>query len=283
MAHKLGLGDRLHVHEHDLDCAEDDRAVGVLELRHDALTDMLGLALVCGAVFGECVEDRDAPPLGALVERDEQLGEQLRVEHEDAGRVASARLARSLLDVRECGDRVCDDHWVAVRHHVLDAVDEAPLVRELGLEGEELCDADHRGLAHVRVLVMQAAVERVGQVVDDLFRAQAAHCADRERADERVWVLRVLDECVDREDHELGLCLGVVYEVEVDELLLLDVLRLHVLEHVGEECGHVLADGHVGNHALDRVLAAVAILAVDWSVTTHAQHVARSSRPCGAP
>ena len=73
-----------------------------------------------------------------------------------------------------------------------------------------------------------------------------------------------LDKGVHCENHELRLCLGVVHEVEVDELLLLQILRLHVFEHVGKERRDVLADGHVGNDPLDAILAFLAVLAVHW-------------------
>ena len=111
---------------------------------------------------------------------------------------------------------------------------EAVLQHQLGLEIVELRDAQRGRLAHVRVLVAQALVEGVAEVVDDLFGAQAAHGPDREGAYERVRVVRVLDEGVDSEDDELGLRLRVVHEVEVYELLLLEVDCLHVLEDIGE-------------------------------------------------
>lgn len=79
------------------------------------------------------------------------------------------------------------------------------------------------------------------------------------------WGMRAtnLDKRVHGENDELGLRLGVVHEVEVHELFLLNVFGLHVFEHVWEERGHVLANGHVGDDALDRVLAPLAVLAVD--------------------
>jgi hypothetical protein len=119
-------------------------------------------------------------------------------------------------------------------------LEEAVVEDELGLDVVQLRDAQRGGLAHVRVLVPQALLERVREVVDDLLRAQAAHRADRERAHERVRVVRVLHERVHGEDDELRLRLGVVHEVEVHELLLLEVVRLHVLEHVREQPADVL-------------------------------------------
>jgi hypothetical protein len=71
-----------------------------------------------------------------------------------------------------------------------------------------------------------------------------------------------LDERVDGEDDELRLCLCIVHEVEVDEFLLFQVLRLHVLEDIRKETGDVLSDGHVGNDAFNCILPFVSVLAI---------------------
>ena len=51
-------------------------------------------------------------------------------------------------------------------------------------------------------------------------------------------------EGVDGENGVLLVALGVVHDVQVNELLELQVRRRDALEHIGEEAGHVLADGH---------------------------------------
>jgi hypothetical protein len=43
--------------------------------------------------------------------------------------------------------------------------------------------------------------------------------------------------------------LGIVHQVE-DKLLQLQVVCLHAVDHVGEECQHVLPHGHAGDHLL---------------------------------
>ena len=45
---------------------------------------------------------------------------------------------------------------------------------------------------------------------------------------------------INRQDNEFWLRLCVVHEVEIDEFLLLEILGLHVLEHVGKETRDVL-------------------------------------------
>ena len=53
----------------------------------------------------------------------------------------------------------------------------------------------------------------------------ASHGADGERPDQRVGVVAVHDEGVDDEQRGPRLDLGIVHQVEVDELLQLHVLR----------------------------------------------------------
>ena len=43
--------------------------------------------------------------------------------------------------------------------------------------------------------------------------------------------------------------LGIVHHVE-DKLLQLQFVCLHAVDHVGEECQHVLPHGHAGDHLL---------------------------------
>ena len=56
-----------------------------------------------------------------------------------------------------------------------------------------------------------------------------------------------LYEGVDRKNREVGLALGVVDQIQVDQLLQLDVLGLDTVHNVGEEHGHVLAHSHRSN------------------------------------
>ena len=45
---------------------QDDTSVGVLELRDNALADMLALALVLLPVPSKCIQNGDTTPFGAL-------------------------------------------------------------------------------------------------------------------------------------------------------------------------------------------------------------------------
>ena len=90
-----------------------------------------------------------------------------------------------------------------------------------------------------------------------------------------------LDKGVDGENNEVRLVLGVVHQVKVDELLLLQVVRLHVLEDVREEGRDILrrsysalhsapgkrenhlANCHGGDGLFDRFLAHRGVVAVE--------------------
>ena len=258
---KLGLARRLHMHQHDLDGAKDDSAVGMLELWHDALTYVLRLALIGTSVRREGMEDCNTAPFRALVQRHQQLHEHVRIQHK-RGMPAAVRELRHLVDICERRDGVGHDHGIVVRDHVLDTIDKATLDRELGFEAEQLRNAQHGCLAHVWTLVIEQAVKRHGQVVDNLLSTQASHRSNGQRTDERVGILGIFDKRVDGENHKLRLRLGIVHQVQVHELFLLEVLGLHVFEHVGEQGRHVFADGHIRDHPLDRIFPAIAVLAI---------------------
>lgn len=70
------------------------------------------------------------------------------------------------------------------------------------------------------------------------------------------------DKCVNGEDDEFGLRFGIVHQIEVHEFLLLQILRLHILQDVRKQARDVLPDSHVGDNTLDRILALVPVLAV---------------------
>ena len=55
-------------------------------------------------------------------------------------------------------------------------------------------------------------------------------------------VVRVLDERVHGKDDQIRLGFGVINEIEIDEFLLLDVLRLHVLEYVRKETADIFRE-----------------------------------------
>lgn len=56
-----------------------------------------------------------------------------------------------------------------------------------------------------------------------------------------------LDEGVDGHDGHVGLALGVVHQVEVDQLLQLQVVRLHAVHHVREQRAAQRQDGRLSH------------------------------------
>lgn len=83
-------------------------------------------------------------------------------------------------------------HRIAVGHHVLQHFDESVLDSETRFHVVEFHDSKSSGFPDVRILVAQAFPQGVGDVIEDLLRPQAAHRSDRQRADQRVRVLRIL-------------------------------------------------------------------------------------------
>ena len=60
-----------------------------------------------------------------------------------------------------------------------------------------------------------------------------------------------LDKGVDCHDGHVWLRLGVVHQVQVHQLLQFLVVRLHAVDHIGEQRRNVLAHRHAGNHLLE--------------------------------
>lgn len=70
----------------------------------------------------------------------------------------------------------------------------------------------------------------------NLLNSNAPHSPHSKSTDQRVPLLMgVLSKCVDSHESEVWLGLGVVDDVEVDQLLELDGGSLHALDHVGEQ------------------------------------------------
>ena len=231
----------------------------MLQARRDALDDALGIRLVPRDVRSERVQDEHLPPLRALVERGQQLVHVVRVELEDALRVPRGRVP----DLRQRRHRVGHHHRVGVGEQLAQLVHEPAVLHELGVDVVQLRDANRRGLPHVRVLVRQCPLQRVAQVLRDLLHADAPHRAHGEGADQGIGVRGILHERVHGEDGELGLAPRVVEQVQVHQLLQLHVVGLRAVHHVGEEHGHVLADAHVGDDPLNRVLLHILVRGVD--------------------
>mmetsp|Transcript_777 Transcript_777/g.3202 ORF Transcript_777/g.3202 Transcript_777/m.3202 type:complete len:716 (+) Transcript_777:454-2601(+) len=242
----LVVGHRVHVRQDHLDRRHDDGGVRVLEARRDTLDDGLGLAGGLRHILGQRVEDEHLAPLGALVQRGEELLEHRRRNQHHV------RL-RGLGDLAERGHAVGHHRRVGVADELAELVDEATVLHELRADVVELGHADGGGLAHVGILVAKRPSQGLQQILGDPLHANAAHGANRERADQRVGVRSVLDEGVDRQKRQIRLALGVVDEVEIHQLLELDVVGLDAVHDVREQLGHVLSHGDIRDDLLHRV------------------------------
>lgn len=78
-----------------------------------------------------------------------------------------------------------------------------------------------RGVAHV---IPKGLPKGLAEVLSDFLHTDAPHRADGEGPDKRVRVVGVLHECIHRQQGQLRLRLGVVDQVQVDQLLQLDVV-----------------------------------------------------------
>ena len=231
-------------------------SVHVLKTRNCLLHDQHRLLLVLRDVRCQRIQNEDLTPLRTLVQRRQQFVHQLRLQ-------AQHVVADGLADVAQRGDRVRHHHRTRVADHAAETLDEALLLAALGVHVVELGHADGRRLAHVRVHIVDALAQRHDQVLHDLLHTDARHCAEGERADQRVGVVTITHEGIDGQNNQLRLRSRVVDEVstrdslktkaQVNELLQLQRLVVNAADHVGEEHGHIGADGHGGNDAFHGV------------------------------
>ena len=79
----------------------------MLELRDHTLAYMFALLITLRIIAGQCIQDCYAPPLGALVESDEKLAENIAGNDEDLLR--GSRGNSRIVDVRQCCNSIRDD------------------------------------------------------------------------------------------------------------------------------------------------------------------------------
>lgn len=72
-----------------------------------------------------------------------------------------------------------------------------------------------------------------------------------------------LNKSVDSQNGQVRIALSIIHDIEVHQLLELEILRVHALDHIGEEHGHVLSDRHGGDHLLHAILLLVLLGAVE--------------------
>lgn len=145
-------------------------------------------------------------------------------------------------------------------------------------------DTDDSSLPHIGVLVLEGLSQGFYEVLGDLADSDTAHSADSEGAEDRIPIFEgVLAEGVDSQNNEVWVGLGVVDNVQVDQLLEFQVFFLHVAHNLvrgrgyrGEERGYVLSEGHCTDDHLHCALLVLEFVAeqfllehVDISFLTH--------------
>ena len=242
--------DVLHVHHHHLDGAQHHRRVAVLQARLDTLDDCLRLTLVARLVARQTVQDVHLTPLRGLVQRHHQLLQHRRADLQHLARRVVLNLAQRRHGVRH-------HRGVLVRDHVVQRVDEALLLHQRRADIVQLADAHRSRLAHVRIRVRDAGTQRLRQVLGDLLHVDAAHGTHGQGTDQRVLIRRVADERLHGQQSQIGLLVGVVDQVQIDQLLHLNVSLLHAVDDIDEQLGHILVDGHQRDNLLQGVLLVV--------------------------
>lgn len=56
-----------------------------------------------------------------------------------------------------------------------------------------------------------------------------------------------LNKSVDRHNGHIRLRFGIVHQIQIDQFLQFQVVRLHAVDDIREKGGDIFADGHAGN------------------------------------
>ena len=92
-----------------------------------------------------------------------------------------------------------------------------------------------------------------------LVDSNTAHCSHCQGPNQWVWIFTILDEGVNCHDGHVWLALGVVHQVEVDQLFQLEVVSLHAVGHVRKQGADIFADGHRRDDLLGQMLGLLRI------------------------
>merc|ERR1719452_276143 len=205
----------------------------------------MGFPVILGVVVGETVQDENLAPLSALIESSQELIDDSCV-HLNDGFACTA----GLINLRQGCNRIGHHHWVGVTQQLLQAIKEALLLHQVSIYIMQLRNRHCGCLPDIGVLVLQAFPKWFTQILSDLLNSDATHSSHSQGSDKGVGVLTILDECVDCHNGHVRLGLGIVHKVEIHQLLQLQVVSLHAVDHVWKEGRHILPTCHAGNHLL---------------------------------
>jgi len=225
----------------------------MLQPRGDSFNNPLRLQLVRRGVLRKSIQDINLAPFRAFIEGGQQLLQHGACDQSDV-------FSAGLLNFGESSNGVRDDGGVGITDEIAEDVEETTIFDHFGRDVIELSNAHSSSLSDIRVVITQGPSEGLAEVFDDAVDADAAHGADGESPNEGVGVVGVFAKGVDGEQGEVGVGLGIVDNIEVDEFLKFHIGGLNAVHNVGEEHGDVLADGHVGDDLLDGVAFFVLVL-----------------------
>lgn len=229
----------------------------MLQPGSNPFNDPLRLHLIPRGVLGKSVQDVNLAPLGAFIQRRQEF-----LQHGASDQCHI--LPRGLLNLGEGRHCIRDNCGIGIANEVSENVQKPTVFDHLGGDIIELGDADSSRLAHVGVVITQGTSKGLAEIFNDAVHADAAHRPNSKGADEGIGVVGILAEGVDGEEGQVGVALGVVDDVEVDEFFKLYICGLDAIHHVGEKHGNIFPDGHVGDDLFDSVTFLVLVLGLKF-------------------
>jgi hypothetical protein len=116
------------------------------------------------------------------------------------------------------------------------------------LGGRDVVELEHahgRHGANITIAILEARAQRANEILDEIFDAQGAQGAQGEATNHRIVVMAVLLQEIDGEQSEIGMTARVIAHVEVAHFLEDQIGGGGTHDHLGEEGGHIDADGHI--------------------------------------
>lgn len=106
---------------------------------------------------------------------------------------------------------------------------------------------------HISAPIFQPRSKRSNKVLNKISNPQRAKGPQGETTDHWILISAVLLKEIDGEECKIGVRARIVANIEVAHLLQNDVGSSGAHDHLAEGGGDIDADGHVGDHALEKI------------------------------
>ena len=138
------------------------------------------------------------------------------------------------MNLRQRRDRVRDDHRIRVRYHIVKLIQKSLLRHKFRTDIEKFRYTHSSCLTNVRIAILKCLTKRCRQVLGNFLHSNTSHRSNRHRTNQRVLISGISLERIHSKNCKIRFRLGIVHDVKIDQLLQLQISRLHSFQHVGK-------------------------------------------------